>query len=178
MADTKMQFLPFSAINMFMRPDYRTEVIKKVFGAITEMPEETKKKFNQLTKKLITVPGFRNSAQAPLAVRVKPYGIAFEKTPELAALTLDIWRRANSQVSERVFNLLKSRNWEIYPENTDRTKLPGFMITWPRDETFEAINKAYKAMYPDDETSEDDISLMTVWLSVRLPYQEDDQETE
>lgn len=176
MADTKMQFLPFSAINIFMRPDYRSEVIKKVFNSIPDVPEELRSKFTHLTKKFITVPGFRNSALAPLAIRVKPYSVAFEKTPEVAAFTLDIWRRANSLLSENVYNLLKARNWEIIPQDADRIKLPGFLITWPKGETFETINNAYKEMYPDDAIKDDDISLMAVWLSLRLPYQDEEKE--
>ncbi len=38
MTSEKVQFLPFSAINMFMRPDYRLEVVRKV---INMMPEIT-----------------------------------------------------------------------------------------------------------------------------------------
>jgi hypothetical protein len=45
------------------------------------------------------------------------------------------------------------------------------MITWPKGEEFDVLNQAFQEMYPDQNFSSDDISLMVVWLSGRLPYQ-------
>jgi hypothetical protein len=174
MTGSKVEFLPFSAINMFMRPDYRLEVVRKVFNIMHESPEDVRATFNRYIKKYITVPGFRNSSAAPAALKVKPYISAFESQAEVAAFTLAAWARVNSSLVDKVFDLLIARGWELLPKDADRTKLPGFLTTWPKDENFEAINQAFKEKYREEAYNEDDISLMAVWLSGRLPYQEAD----
>ena len=175
MTDSKVSFLPFNAINMFMRPDYQTKVIKLVCISAPGISDDFKKKLNNYTKKYITVPGFRNSSLAPVGLKINAYTSAFEKKPELAAFTLEAWAQLNKPLLEKVYALLKNRNWELLPPETDRTRLPGFLITWPKDEDFEKINQAFKEAYPEDSVEEDDVSLMAVWLSGRLPYQENDK---
>ncbi len=102
MTDSKVRFLPFNAINIFMRPDYQVKVIKQVCISAPTLSDEIKKKFNAFTRKYISVPGFRNSALAPVGLRTTPYISAFEKKPELAAFTLDLWFRLNQSLAEKV----------------------------------------------------------------------------
>lgn len=167
----KISFLPFHAINEFMRPDYRLTVIRSTLEALPNLPESTRTSINNLTKKLVKIPGFRNSVKAPLPLRVKPTAEAFEKNPILVAAILSAWAEAHSQLRYQVYTLLKSRSWEVLPPEADRTKLPGFLTTWPRGEDFEVLNVAFREMYPEVQVSSDDVSLMTVWVSGRLPYQ-------
>jgi hypothetical protein len=69
-----------------------------------------------------------------------------------------------------VYDLLVEKGWEILPAEANRAKLPGFMTIWPKGQDFEALNQAFHQKYPAVETSSDDISLMVVWVSGRLPY--------
>jgi hypothetical protein len=56
----------------------------------------------------------------------------------------------------------------------NRSKLPGFYTHWPKDEDFEVLYKNFSDLYPDFEASIDKVSLMVVWLSMRLPLQVDE----
>ena len=174
MTDSKVQYLPFSAINMFMRPDYRLDVVRKVFTSIPEAPDDIKATFNRYIKKFVTIPGFRNSVSAPLSLKIKPYISAFEAHPEVAAFTMAAWVKINGALLDHMFDLLTERGWEMLPKDADRTRLPGFLTSWPKDESFEAVIQAYKEKYPEVSDNEDDISLAAVWISGRLPYQEPD----
>lgn len=180
MNDQKVQFLPFHAINEFMRNDYRLGVVRMVLSNAASMPEGARGRLNQLIKQHVSVPGFRNSAQAPASLKVKPFVAAFEKSSDVAGFTLQAWADLNPDLRSRAYDLLKSREWELLPPETDRSKLPGFLTVWPKGEDFEALNKAYAEAYPEAHEEEDDVSLMIVWLSGRLPYQqeEDTQPTE
>ncbi len=178
MAGSKVQFLPFSAINMFMRPDYQLDVVRKVFNSMSQAPEDVKGTLNRFIKRYVTVPGFRNSSAAPASLKIKPYISAFETHADVAGFTMATWASTNPTLTDKVYDLLVSRGWELLPKDADRTKLPGFLTTWPKDENFEKINQAFKETYPGEETSEDDVSLMAVWLSGRLPYQETDSSSE
>jgi hypothetical protein len=122
----------------------------------------------------VVIPGFRNSQQAPLPLKIKGYLNAFEKKAELTALTIDIWSDLHKELKDNIYYLLSERGWEMLPISTDRTKLPGFLTIWPKNEDFSTIKKAYQEKFPLDQSSEDNISLMAVWLSTRLPYQQDE----
>jgi len=177
MKDEKVKFLPFHAINEFMVPEYQRSVLQKVLGSLDKLPDEQRKTINSMFKHYVKVPGFRNTALAPLMIKVKGTIPVFEKEPEFTAQVLQGWSILHIELRQMVFDLLTSRGWELLPVDTDRTKMPGFMITWPKDENFEIINKAFVEKYPDQkETSTDDISLMTVWLSLRLPLETEGEE--
>jgi hypothetical protein len=171
MDDKKVQFLPFHAINAFMRPDYRFEVVKTLLSNLSSAPEDKQAQLNRFIKQYVVIPGFRHSTMAPLSIKIRPFIATFEKKPELAALTLEIWALQHNDLRDKTFQLLTDRGWELLPVDADRTKLPGFLTIWPNNEDFDTINKAFVEKYPEGEYSEDNISLMAVWLSGRLPYQ-------
>lgn len=172
------QFLPFHAINEFMRDDYRLEVVRSALQALPGLPADYQAPIERLTRKLVQVPGFRNSAKAPWQKRAHPTADAFEKNPALVAAILSAWSAARQELRQQVYDLLIERGWQVLPPEADRTKLPGFIAAWPKGEDFEALNKAFAEKYPQAQASSDDVSLMIVWLSTRLPYISDDEDEE
>jgi hypothetical protein len=176
MDDKKIKFLPFHSINAFMRPDYRLEVIKAVLTDLSLVDDKKQALLNRYVKQHVVIPGFRHSMQAPLQIKIKPYMTTFENKPELAAITLDIWAELHKELQDNVFQLLVDRGWEILPLDADRTKLPGFFTTWPENEDFDQIYTAFNEKYTGDKYSQDDVSLMAVWLGVRLPYESERKE--
>jgi hypothetical protein len=171
MTDQAAEFLPFHALNEFMRDDYRHSVVRTALNALPKLPKHFSAPIDNLTKQIVRVPGFRNSLQAPTPMKVGPMADAFQKSPELVAAILAAWAEVHTELRSRVFELLKGRGWEISPPDADRTKLPGFLTHWPKGEDFDALNKVYAEAHPGEEVSADDVSLMVVWLSGRLPYQ-------
>jgi hypothetical protein len=177
----KVAFLPFHAINDFMRDDYRLQVIRETLQALPELPAEYRSAVERLTQKVVVVPGFRNSMKAPSGLRVRPTVDAFQKSPQLVAAILSAWGEAHPELRAQVHDLLEERGWTVLPSEADRTKLPGFITKWPNGEDFEVLNKAYQEKYPLAQTKSDDVSLMIVWVSTRLPYDvpgEEDDEVE
>ena len=191
----KTEFLPFHAINEYMRPDFRLLVIRETLAAQSKLAEHLSNELNHQINKRVTVPGFRNSDKAPALVKVLPTSKAYENSPELVVIILSCWVEIQSALREQVFTLLKTRNWQIFPgtEGLDpdsldmamlkewpifpihmnRAKLPGFYTHWPKGEDFETLYKNYSELFPDSEASIDKVSLMVVWLSMRLPYHVD-----
>ncbi len=165
----KASFIPFHALNEFMRIDYRQSVVQTVLLSFQGLPDDVQTTIIRLTKKLVQVPGFRNSAAAPAQMRVKPTIRAFEKSPEMVAAILNGWALTKPELRQRVFDLLTARGWELLPPEADRSKLPGFLTHWPDGEDFSIVNKAFSESNPDFPSTTDDVSLMVVWLSGRLP---------
>lgn len=169
--DEKVAFVPFNAINEFMIPEYRQVVIQKSLAGMNELPAGRKSALIKHIKRSLAVPGFRNSSLAPLPLKVKAAIKPFEKNPEFTAQILECWCELNSSLSGKLYELLKERGWELLPVEADRTQLPGFMIHWPEGENYDLLDQAFAEKWPDDATSHDDIRLMAVWLSGRLPYE-------
>jgi len=191
----KTEFLPFHAINEFMRPDFRMSVIREVLMKSPNLSDIYINKINHLTNKYVKVPGFRHSDKAPTLVKVLPMSKAFEKSPDLVAAILAAWAETHSELRIQVYDLLQTRNWVIYPNtevpdlaslssdtikdwpifpiHVDRTNLPGFFPHWPKSENFETLYTSYSEKYPESDAGIDKVSLMTVWLTMRLPYQID-----
>ncbi len=178
MDEKKVSFLPFHAINEFMTQEYRLMVVRSTLEALPGLPESFRAPIDRLTRKLVQVTGFRNSLKAPLPLKVRPLATAYEKNAELVAAVISAWAEAHSDLRQQVYDLLKARNWEILPPEADRTKLPGFLTKWPKGDDFAALNKAFTEMYPESPTPSDDVSLMVVWLSGRLPFERQEEKEE
>lgn len=178
MADETAQFLPFHALNEYMRPDYRLTVVRAALTALPKLPKNFRAPIDKLTKRIVHVPGFRDGSQAPASMKAAPTADAFQKSPELVAAILAAWAESKPELRTKVFDLLKSRNWELLPPDADRTKLPGWMVVWPKGEDFDILNDAYAAAHPGEDTTTDDVSLMVVWLSTRLPFHDHDEDEE
>jgi hypothetical protein len=170
-SEKKVSFLPFHAINEFMTSEYRLEVVRSTLAVLSDLPEKYQNSIDKLIGRLVKIPGFRHSLKAPTPLRIKPTIDAFEKSPDLVAAILSAWAEAHSGLRENVYALLLARGWEILPIDAERVKLPGFITVWPHGENFDVLSQAFKEMFPEAAVSSDDIALMVVWISGRLPYQ-------
>ena len=169
MSDKKVQFLPFHAINEFMMPEYRLEVIQTVFAALDELPADIRGSLNQAIKSQVRVPGFRNSALAPLAIKVRGAVSTFGRDPRFVAQVLAGWSAVHADLMQQIYDLLKERGWEVLPPEADRRKLPGFLTRWLKKDDFDVLQQAFRSKYPEVEQSDNNISLIAVWVSGRLP---------
>jgi hypothetical protein len=172
MDENQIQYLPFHAINEFMLDEYRQQVITAVLRGVEKLPNERRGRINGLVRKYVSLPGFRNSALAPLALRVKGSITAFERRPDFAAQVLQAWSDLHPELRAQLHGLLEARNWEkLLPADADRSKLPGFMTEWPKTETYDVLDQAYADMFPDSKAEAYDVRLMAVWVANRLPYE-------
>jgi hypothetical protein len=179
MDDKQIRYIPFHAINEFMNDDYRLKVIQIVLRDVDKLPGERKGRINGLVRKYISLPGFRNSALAPLPLRIKGAVTAYGRYPDFTAQILQGWSELNPDLRQKVHDMLKTRDWaDLLPPEADRSKLPGFRTEWPKAETYDVIDQAYAELNPGVETESDNIRLMSVWMVNRLPYELFDDEEE
>lgn len=174
--EKQAELIPFHAINEFMRNDFRYSVVRTTLTGLHTLPENFRLPIERLTKKVVKVPGFRHSEKAPVAVRINPTISAFEKNPDLVAAILNAWAEMHVPLRQQVYDLLAERGWQVLPLEAERTKLPGFFIKWPIDEDFDRLNAAFREKYPDADVNSDDVSLMIVWVSSRLPYMKEGED--
>ncbi|MHC1784514.1 MAG: hypothetical protein AB9891_17465 [Anaerolineaceae bacterium] len=177
MNNQEIPFLPFAAINNFMLPDYRSQVLSKVIGGLSRQTNRNAGILKSLIRRYIQVPGFRDASKAPAALIARNADKTFEQTGDFAGRLIACWVDLNPILAAEVHALLAERQWpDLLPLDADRMELPGFYASWPEKETFETILAAYKEKYPDSKTEDYDISLMTVWLGGRLPFDDGSEE--
>jgi hypothetical protein len=174
MDDKKVTYVPFHVINQFMMDDFRHEVIQSVLNGVNQLDGGKRGAYQNLIKSVVKIPGFRNSAMAPTLVKLKGAISAFEKSPVFVAQTLSCWADLHADLRQKVYDLLVKRGWEIMPAEADRAKLPGFLPKWHPTDQYEVINQAFTELYPDEKSSDNEVRLMTVWLSDRLPFDAED----
>lgn len=176
MTEKEAALIPFHALNEFMRPDFRMSVVRSTLNDLGELPEEYRNAIDRLTKKSVKIPGFRNSGKAPTALKAGPIAQTFEKNPDMVASVLSAWAELHAPLRGEVFELLEARGWDLLPLQAERKKLPGFFTTWPKGESFEGLNQEYTEKHPTSSFNSDEVSLMIVWVSARLPYELVDDE--
>ena len=169
--EEKAQFIPYHAINEFMRNDFRLHVIRTVMQSLQDIDKETSVFINRLTRKYVKVSGFRNSSKAPAMVKSVAMAKPFQKQPELVSAILQAWARLNPDLQDDIHELLISRGWKILPIKVHRKDLPGFLTRWPAGEDYETLYTAFQEANPDNKASLDETSLMVVILSGRLPIE-------
>ena len=174
----KVAFLPWSAINAFMLEEFQLEVIKDVLTGYEYLESEQRRSLNAQIKRGVRVPGFRNSTTAPIGIRIKNSIEFFEKNAAFAGNVLSAWTVIHADLAEKVHAMLEGREWQILPLNAARENLPGFLTQWPQEDEFEVLCAAFRELYPDEQQySDNQVSLMSVWLSGRLPYELVEKET-
>lgn len=170
MNNKQIAFVPFHAINQFMLDEYRQKVIRTVLSNFDLLSVGRRKAIQGLIKKSVAIPGFRDASQAPLAVKLRGVEKSFEKNPEMTGQILMAWSELAVELGKQVHQLLEARGWEVLPIETDRTKIPGFLPDWPKDEDYDSLELAYRERFALAETEEFDFRLMVIWVSGRLPY--------
>jgi hypothetical protein len=178
MAENEAAMIPFHALNEFMRPDFRMSVVRSTLNALPELPDEFRNAIDKLVKKTVRIPDFRNSGKAPNALKAGPLTQTFEKNPNMVVAILSAWAELHAPLRQQIYDMLAGRGWDLIPLQAQRKKLPGFFTTWPKTESFETLTQAFAEMYPESEYDSDQVSLMIVWVSTRLPYQMVDEPTQ
>ena len=117
--DEEVAFLPFLALNEFMRDDYRMQVVRTALTALPNLPEPIRLPIERLTRQVVKVPGFRNSEKAPLLKRLRPTASAFEKSSAMVVAILAAWAEATPELRQLVYDLL-SGDW--LGRTTDRRR--------------------------------------------------------
>jgi hypothetical protein len=170
----KAQFLPFHAVNEFMRDDFRLTILHEVFQNLEKVNKEQSLQINRLFSKGVQIAGFRNSSQAPLAVKIRHSTSLFERSADFASLIINLWSQLHLILRSDIWQILDKKDWKPLPMEADRSLLPGFRVDWPTGDTFDTFIKAYRENTPDSSESDDNICLMVVWMANKLPYNQNE----
>jgi len=161
--------LPLISLNVFLLPDFRREILTTVLNQKDNLSPEIKQEFRQAIKEFVKISGFRNPLAAPQALQVRAMESPFEKESRFVKAILSSWADINSDLQAKVQAVLPELGFEpndqapLYPDPEN-----AFAVGWPEDLSFEKLADLVKQKTETDASS-NEISLMTVWLTGRLP---------
>ncbi|MBP6068862.1 MAG: hypothetical protein KA465_01225 [Anaerolineaceae bacterium] len=164
--------LPLISLNVFLLPDFRREILTTVLDQKDNLSPEIKQEFRQAIKEFVKISGFRNPLAAPQALQVRAMESPFEKESRFVKAILSSWADINSDLQAKVQAVLHELGFEpnvqapLYPDPEN-----AFAVGWPEDLSFEKLADLVKQKTETDASS-NEISLMTVWLTGRLPGSE------
>ncbi|HPS41064.1 MAG TPA: hypothetical protein PK040_00575 [Anaerolineaceae bacterium] len=164
-------YYPFTAVNDFMRDDYRLTILNEVLSRLDAVPAGQKLLITRLITKGVQIQGFRNSNLAPAAMKAKKSTTLFENLPQFAGQIMEAWSRLHATLREEMGRLLAERGWQVMEDSADLSLQPGFKPGWPKTDTFQVLIEAARVRLPDMPETDDDISLMAVWVGNCLPYE-------
>lgn len=107
MDDKEDKFLPFNAINEFMLPAYRLEVLQTVLGADALLVSRGRE-INGMIKRYATIQGFRNCLVAPMPLKIKACVQVFEQHADFDALILQSWSDLKLDLRQSMYGHLNS----------------------------------------------------------------------
>ena len=171
MENKEIAYLPFHVINEFMVSPYRLSILSQVLEQQKNISTEHSKGIHNIVKSSLKVPGFRNAALAPLHIKVKHSENIFEKNPEFVKHVLAGWAELHIELAEQIYAFLIEKEWKLLPLKVDRSKLNGILPTWPEKDDFGSLTDAFVEKYPQYAEQTDDVTLMIVWVSNRLPVE-------
>jgi len=164
--------LPLISLNVFLLPDFRREILTTVLNQKDNLPPEIKQEFRQAIKEFVKISGFRNPLAAPQALQVRAMESPFEKESRFVKAILSSWADLKLDLGAKVQSVLPELGFEpndqapLYPDPEN-----AFAVGWPEDLSFEKLADLVKQKTETDASS-NEISLMTVWLTGRLPGSE------
>jgi hypothetical protein len=165
----EVEHLSFKTINVFVERGFLEETLKLILTNLKILSKEDQIEFSQIFKKYVTVLGFRNPKQAPLPLQVKAYATAFEEKEEVIPFTLSTWTKIKGDLANAVVKWLKSENWDDLTLVRNFDEDQGFKNDWPDDLSLDTVIKDFQKDHADMEVSKDDLALMILWVSGRLP---------
>lgn len=163
------EILPYKTINVFIERDHLRNILEHIIKNINTLSKEDQISFGKSFREYVDILGFRNSMRAPLPLQVNAYVRAFEDMDEVIPYTLSTWTKIRKDFALKVKDWLDSEGWKalVLERNFDETE--GFIRDWPESLTFEKMIKGFEKANPDYDFDENDLFLMVLWISGKLP---------
>ncbi len=163
------EVLPYKAINVYIDQDYLMKVANDILTKVNKLPKQDQIDFSHFIKKHINVLGFRDSSRAPLPLQVNALVKTFEEKDEVVPFLLSIWAKINKKLAKDVKSWLESEGWKDLATEREFSEGAGFIEDWPKKLTFDKLVKDYQKFNPDAKFERDDLILMVLWISGKLP---------
>ncbi|MEA3326044.1 MAG: hypothetical protein U9R53_01850 [Chloroflexota bacterium] len=166
---TDIEYLPYKAINVFINHEYLEQLLESVLKGYNKLPKQKQIAFVKQFRQHVNVLGFRNAIRAPLSLQINAYISAFEEKNDVVPFTLSTWAELNPNLASEVENWLEAEGWNVLNRERDFIETEGFLANWPSKLTYDKLVKNFKKAKPNVKHNRDDLILMVLWISGKLP---------
>ncbi|NLE84082.1 MAG: hypothetical protein GX603_06160 [Chloroflexi bacterium] len=168
---------PLHAINVFIEPWFREEIIENVLADFSVYSDDSRKELVETLKSEVKVHGFRNPLTAPKRLLVREADKLFETDPRFVKVILAAWVQLYDKNSKAIDKVLESLKFDL-PETLPVYEDPinGFAEGWPAGVDYAAVVKAMRKVDETNEMTDDQIALYTILRTGFLPGERDEEE--
>lgn len=158
---------PAIALNVFIEPYFRKEILQKVFENLDAVPVELRREFVAEVKEKVRISGFRNSMAAPRALLLRNAEDVFEKDTRFLLILLKSWQSLYSQWTEGLARNLADLGFSFseqaaagYPDAVNT-----FLDGWPEGYDFDTLFEKITAQDDKILLSKDEVALLSILLT-------------
>jgi hypothetical protein len=158
---------PAIALNVFIEPYFRKEILQKVFENIDALPTELRRELVAEVKEKVRISGFRNSMAAPRALLIRDAEAVFEKDTRFSLICLKSWQSLYTQWDEELKKNLVELGFSIseqaaagYPDPINT-----FLEGWPEGIDFDTLFEKITAQVKKFSLSKDETALLSILLT-------------
>lgn len=164
-------FRPAIALNVFIEPYFRKEILQKVFENLDDLPVDLRRDLILQVKEHVKISGFRNPMVAPRALLVRSAESIFEKDTWFNLTCLKCWQSLFSRWQEGLKNQLTERGFSISEPASSRypDAMNTFLEGWPEGIDFDTLYEQISEKTEGFSLSKDETILLSVLLTGYLP---------
>ena len=161
---------PMGALNVYLTPEFRKQVLSDVLEQKDALNPETRKQLFSILKDKLKISGFRSFINAPKGLTIRAMEGLFEKDSSFISSVLVSWAELAEAKTNTVNALLESLGFKL--RTTDEAYADpdnSFSDGWPVGVTYESLFS--KAIEHDKAfpLSSDELALLTIWKTGTLP---------
>ncbi len=166
---TEKERLSYKSINIYIDREYLESVIQFVLSNKQHLSKDEQISFTKSFNQYVNVLGFRNPSRAPQPLQINAYATAFEGKDEVVPFTLSTWAKLKPGLAGNVVAWLESEGWKDLELVREYQEDGGFLSEWPKKLKFDKLVKDFNKAYQDGDHDHNDIILMVLWVSGKLP---------
>jgi hypothetical protein len=168
------EMLSYKTINVFIEQDYLEKIMGNILSGVKKLPKQDQIDFSRFMRKYVNILGFRDPSRAPLPLQINALTKSFEEKDEVIPVTLSVWAKINKKLAKQVKAWLDDEGWKDLESERAYEEGDGFMADWPKKLTFDKLVKNFQKANPDAKFDRDDLILMVLWISGKLPKDQSD----
>ena len=161
---------PMIALNVYLLPEFRQEILGAVVSGLQALPDEIRRPVLSAIREEVKISGFRNPLSAPHAVLIRQMESAFIKQSRFIKAILKAWAALQQSSEAAVGSVIRSLSFQAndqVPEYPDPEN--AFLIGWPEGLNYQKLADLVLAQDPKLSASTNTLALLTIWLSGCLP---------
>ena len=161
---------PMIALNVYLLPEFRQEVLSKVISGLPGLPDEIRQEVLSAVREEVKISGFRNPFGSPHAVLIRGMESVFVKKSRFVRTILKAWASLQQPSAAALRAVIPPLGFQANDQLPDYPDPENALILgWPEGLNYQKLADLALAQDSNLAASADTLALLTVWLTGCLP---------